>query len=68
MMTKPLLLLVGLVGIGVFVLGPDTGLGPAALLVGVALVVASGSAWLLRARGADAPGRDRTDPRVPPRR
>jgi hypothetical protein len=56
-MAKLLLLvvgLVGLVGIGVFVFGPDTGLGPGALVVGVAMVVGSGSAWLLQERRRDS--------------
>ncbi len=47
---RVLLLIIGLVGVGVFVLGPDTSLGPAALVVGVALVGVSGTAWLVRER------------------
>jgi hypothetical protein len=47
-MTNRLLLLVGLVGVAVFALGPDTSLGPASLVVGVALVAGVGIAWLTR--------------------
>lgn len=62
---RVLLLVVGLVGVAVFVLGPDTDLGPAALVVGVALVAVSGTVWLIGARRRDSNARD---PRVPPLR
>ena len=62
---RVLLLVVGLVGIAVFVLGPDTDLGPAALVVGLVLVAVSGSVWLISERRRDGAARD---PRVPPRR
>ena len=55
---RVLLLVIGLIGVAVFVLGPDTGLGLAALPLGVAVVVGAGATWLIRA--ATRPGGPRS--------
>jgi Flp pilus assembly protein TadB len=54
---RALLVAAGLAGIIVFVVGPDTGLGLAALPLGVAVVVGAGSAWLVHARRRDRDAR-----------